>query len=61
MPRISIAKVGYWAGLGAFASTVAYDAVQILQIAGMLRFPFDEILIYGTSLCIVIPFSSAAP
>ena len=54
--RKSIAKVGYWSGLAAFASAVAYDVVQISQVAGALRFPFDEILIYGTSLCIVIPF-----
>lgn len=52
----SISTVGYWSGLTAFTSTVAYDVVQILQVAGMLRFPADEILIYGTSLCIVVPF-----
>ena len=48
--------MGYWAGLAAFASAVAYDVVQILQMLGVLRFPLDEILIYGTSLCIVVPF-----
>ena len=42
----SISNVGYWSGLAAFTSTVAYDVVQILQVAGMLRFPADEILIY---------------
>jgi hypothetical protein len=52
----SISNVGYWSGLAAFTSTVAYGLVQILQIAGVLRFPVDEILIYGTSLCIVVPF-----
>jgi hypothetical protein len=52
----SISNIGYWSGLAAFTSTLAYDVVQILQIAGMLRFPADEILIYGTSLCIVVPF-----
>jgi len=52
----TISEVGYWSGLAAFASAVAYDVVQILQIAGVLRFPLDEILIYGTSLCIVVPF-----
>jgi len=52
----SIGEVGYWSGLAAFASTVAYDVVQILQVAGALRFPLDEILIYVTSLCIVVPF-----
>ncbi len=51
-----INEVGYWSGLAAFASAVAYDVVQILQIVGVLRFPLDEILIYGTSLCIVVPF-----
>jgi heme/copper-type cytochrome/quinol oxidase subunit 4 len=40
----------------AFMSAVAYDIAQILQVAGILRFPADEILIYGTSLCIVVPF-----
>jgi hypothetical protein len=52
----SIGNVGYWSGLAAFVSAVAYDVVQILQVAGVLRFPADEILIYGTSLCIVVPF-----
>lgn len=52
----SISNVGYWSGLAAFTSTVAYGFVQILQVAGMLRFPADEILIYATSLCIVVPF-----
>jgi hypothetical protein len=52
----TVSEVGYWSGLAAFASAVAYDVVQILQVAGVLRFPLDEILIYGTSLCIVVPF-----
>ena len=52
----SINRVGYLSGLAAFASTVAYSLVQILQVAGVLHFPLDEVLIYGTSLCIVVPF-----
>ena len=52
----AISEVGYWSGLAACASTVAYVVVQLLQVAGVLRFPLDEILIYGTSLCIVVPF-----
>jgi len=52
----TISTVGFLAGFIAFASALAYDLVQILQIAGFLRFPLDEILIYGTSLCIVVPF-----
>ncbi|WP_449000599.1 hypothetical protein [Myxosarcina sp. GI1(2024)] len=42
--------------MAAFLSTIGYDLVQILQVIGLLRFPLDESLIYGTSLCIVIPF-----
>jgi heme/copper-type cytochrome/quinol oxidase subunit 4 len=42
--------------MAAFASALAYDVVQILQVVGVLRFPLDEALIYGTSLCIVVPF-----
>jgi heme/copper-type cytochrome/quinol oxidase subunit 4 len=52
----TIGEAGYWSGLAAFASTVAYSLVQILQVAGVVQFPLDEVLIYGTSLCIVIPF-----
>jgi heme/copper-type cytochrome/quinol oxidase subunit 4 len=52
----SASKMGFWSGLAAFASTMGYVAVQISQVAGALRFPLDEILIYGTSLCIVVPF-----
>lgn len=52
----TIHKTGFWSGLTAFAATLAYVVVQLLQLAGILHFPLDEILIYGTSLCIVIPF-----
>jgi hypothetical protein len=51
-----ISEIGYWSGLAAFFSAVAYDVVQVLQIVGVLQFPLDEILIYGTALCIVVPF-----
>jgi len=52
----TIDKIGFWTALIAFGATVAYVTVQLLQIGGIFRFPFDEILIYGTSLCIVLPF-----
>lgn len=52
----TIYKVGFWSGLIAFISTVAFFIVQMLQILGVLSYPWDEILIYGFSLCIVIPF-----
>jgi heme/copper-type cytochrome/quinol oxidase subunit 4 len=53
---IRISEAGYRSGLIAAASTVAYGIVQVAQVAGLLRFPADEILIYGSSLCIVVPF-----
>lgn len=49
-------RIGFWAGVAAFTATVAYDVVQILQLVGVLHFPLDEILIFGASLCIVVPF-----
>jgi heme/copper-type cytochrome/quinol oxidase subunit 4 len=52
-----ITKIGYWSGIAAFTAVLAYDVVQILQVVGILKFPVDEMLIYGTSLCIVIPFT----
>lgn len=51
-----VGKVGFWAGMAAALFAIAYDIVQVLQIIGWLRFPIDEILIYGTALCIVVPF-----
>jgi hypothetical protein len=51
-----IYKVGFWAGMAAFAATIAFNTVQILQLLRLINFPLDEILIYGFSLCIVIPF-----
>jgi heme/copper-type cytochrome/quinol oxidase subunit 4 len=54
LPRVS--DVGYRCGVTAAIAAVAYDVVQLLQVGGVLRFPADEVLIYGTSLCIVVPF-----
>jgi len=55
MPE-KISRVGFLSGLCAFAATLAYVVLQILQVVGVLKFPWDEILIYGSSLCIVVPF-----
>ena len=49
-------KIGFWSGVVAFSSNAAFVCVQALQILGIIRYPYDEILIYGFSLCIVIPF-----
>jgi hypothetical protein len=48
--------IGFRSGLIAFLSTVAFTLVQTLQLLHILSYPWDEILIYGTSLCIVVPF-----
>lgn len=55
MPRV-VRELGYWCGLTAAAAAIAYDVAQVLQLTGVLHWPVDEILIYGTSLCIVVPF-----
>ncbi|OYQ65114.1 hypothetical protein B9G53_08435 [Pseudanabaena sp. SR411] len=52
----TVHKVGFWSGFIAFFSTVAFVIVQMLQLFDVLSYPLDEILIYGFSLCIVIPF-----
>ena len=52
----AVSRVGFGSGLAAFAATVAYVVVQLAQVAGVVHPPLDEILIYGSSLCIVVPF-----
>jgi hypothetical protein len=49
-------KIGFWAGLLAFAATITFCIVQLLQLYGISTFPLDEKLIYGSSLCITLPF-----
>ncbi len=51
-----INKIGFYAGIIAFAANAGFVAVQILQLLGVLIFPYDQILIFSFSLCIVIPF-----
>ncbi|MGZ8558144.1 MAG: hypothetical protein ACXWWC_07425 [Chitinophagaceae bacterium] len=51
-----IYTIGFGSGIVAFSATLAFYIVQMLQVMGMLTFPWDEILIYGFSLCITIPF-----
>lgn len=52
----TINKLGFWACFTAFIATMAFNIVQILQVMGILFFPWDEVFIYTFSLCIVIPF-----
>lgn len=52
----TISNFGYWSGLTAFGATVAFYIVQMIQVLGMLTYPWDEISIYGFSQCITLPF-----
>ncbi len=52
----TVLKIGFWAGIIAFSANLAFVIAQLLQLTGFLRYPMDEILIYGFSLCITIPF-----
>lgn len=51
-----IIRVGYLCGMAAAIATLAFVVVQVGQLVGVLRYPLDEVLIYSTSLCIVVPF-----
>jgi len=51
-----IYKLGFWFALVAFIASVGYDVVQLMQIAGAVKFPLDAILIYSFSLGIPVPF-----
>lgn len=52
----AIYTIGFWLGVVAFAATLAFYIVQMFQVLGWIDFPWDEILIYGFSLCITLPF-----
>jgi len=52
----AVSKVGFWFALFAFAASLGYDIVQILQIVGVVRYPADAITIYAFSLGIPVPF-----
>jgi hypothetical protein len=50
------ARIGWWSSIAAFFAAAGYGVVQVLQLAGVLVFPWDEILIFGFSICIPVPF-----
>lgn len=57
--RRTVLKFGFFCALAAFAASAGYSIAQILQVAGILRWPLDEILIYAFSLAIAWPFTLA--
>jgi hypothetical protein len=48
----TLCTTGYRSALVALIAAVGYSVFQILQIIGIIPKPWDEILIYGFSLCI---------
>jgi hypothetical protein len=52
----TVARIGFWSCVVAFATAAGYGVVQILQLLGVLTFPWDEILIFGFSIGIPVPF-----
>jgi hypothetical protein len=51
-----VPKIGSFAATAACAAIVLYGVAQVCQVLNALRPPLDGILLYGFSLCIVIPF-----
>lgn len=49
-------KIGYWSGMAAGIATAAFTIFQTLQLFRVFPYPYDEISIYGSSLCISVPF-----
>ncbi len=56
VPTPSVALLGFYSALAAFLATLGYGVVQLLQVGGVLPFPYDEISIFGFSLFIAPPF-----
>jgi hypothetical protein len=52
-------KAGFYCALVALIAAFGFSVAQILQLAGLLGYPWDEIFIYGFSLCIAAPFMLA--
>lgn len=50
------ARIGFWAAIAAALAIAGYGVAQLLQLAGLIGYPTDEIAIYATSICIAPPF-----
>jgi hypothetical protein len=50
-----IARLGYWAAIGACAASIVYGVAQLLQVFGLIGDPIDRIAIFVPSL-ILVPF-----
>jgi hypothetical protein len=52
----TINSTGLWSAAVAFTALILFFIVQSLQLLGVLHFPWDEVLIFGFSLCVPLPF-----
>ena len=52
-------QFGFYTSLIAFLAAAGYSIAQLLQVFNLIHFPLADILIYGFSLCIAIPFMLA--
>src|SRR6266567_3316205 len=50
---------GFWSALVAFVAAVGFSVALVLQVVGVLVFPWDGILIFGFSLGTAPPFMLA--
>jgi len=49
-------RLGFYSSLVSFIAAVGYCIAQVLQLAGVITFPADAVLIYGFSLGIAAPY-----
>lgn len=52
-------RFGFRFALTAFLAAAGYSIVQVLQVLGLLHWPWDDALIYGFSFAIAWPFMLA--
>lgn len=52
----AVCNIGLRSAVAALVAAAGYSIVQLLQVAGLLAFPLDEILIFGFSIAIPLPF-----
>jgi hypothetical protein len=53
---MTASRFGFWAALAAFVFSIGYGIPQLMQVAGLLTFPADEILIFAPSLALAPSF-----
>ncbi len=52
----TVSIIGYRSAAIAFVAVAGFGVAQIAQVLGLLKFPWDGILIYASSLGIAVPF-----